>query len=289
MAPSLGLDPLVIALVLLAALLHASWNAVLKVASDRVTTSAVMNLTGLAVGSVLALFFTAPESPSWIFILLSVAIHFAYFLFLLGSYRYGDLSQVYPLARGVAPLIVAFLSPWLIGEHLGSVQLAGVTLLCLGILSLAFNRLRVRDLVEWKPVAMALATGGSIAAYTIVDGLGVRVSGSPGGYIAWLFLLDGISMAAVAVWLRGRAFGAAVRSTWKPAVLGGHRHRRDQSAGAVILGPMSTRRRKNILLVTFDQWRADCLSAVGHPCLKTPHLDAFAADGVLFRRHYTQA
>src|ERR1051326_1791028 len=88
MAPSLGLDPLVIALVLLAALLHASWNAVLKVASDRVTTSAVMNLTGLAVGGVLALFFTAPGSPSWIFILLSVAIHFAYFLFLLGSYRY---------------------------------------------------------------------------------------------------------------------------------------------------------------------------------------------------------
>ena len=121
MAPSLGLDPLVIALVLLAALLHASWNAVLKVASDRVTTSAVMNLTGLVAGGILALFFTAPESPSWIFILLSVAIHFAYFLFLLGSYRYGDLSQVYPLARGVAPLIVAFLSPWLIGEHLGSV------------------------------------------------------------------------------------------------------------------------------------------------------------------------
>ena len=95
------LDPLVVALVLLAALMHASWNAVLKVASDRVTTSAVMNLTGLVAGGILALFFTAPESPSWIFILLSVAIHFAYFLFLLGSYRYGDLSQVYPLARGV--------------------------------------------------------------------------------------------------------------------------------------------------------------------------------------------
>jgi drug/metabolite transporter (DMT)-like permease len=221
MTSSLGLDPLVIALVLLAALLHASWNAVLKVASDRVTTSAVMNLTGLAVGSALALFFTPPGSPSWIFILLSVAIHFAYFLFLLGSYRYGDLSQVYPLARGVAPLIVAFLSPWLIGEHLGSVQLAGVVLLCLGILSLAFNRLRLGELMEWKPVAMALATGGSIAAYTIVDGLGVRLSGSPGGYIAWLFILDGISMAAVAAWLRGRALRSAVRSSWKPAMLGG--------------------------------------------------------------------
>ena len=221
MTPALGLDPRVIALVLLAAVLHASWNAVLKVASDRITTSAVMNLTGLAVGGLLALFVTAPASESWIFILLSVAIHFAYFVFLLGSYRYGDLSQVYPLARGVAPLIVAFLSPWLIGERLGRVQLAGVVLLCLGILSLAFNRLRLRELAEWKPVAMALATGGTIAAYTIVDGLGVRVSGSPAGYIAWLFILDGVSMTAVAAILRGRTLGAAVRSIWKPAVLGG--------------------------------------------------------------------
>src|SRR5579862_1581449 len=221
MAPSIGLDPLVIALVLLAALLHASWNAVLKVAPDRVTTSAVMNLTGLAAGGLLAFFVAAPAPASWVFILLSVAIHFAYFVFLLGSYRYGDLSQVYPLARGVAPLIVAFVSPWLIGEHLARVQLAGVILLCLGILSLAFNRVRLRELVEWKPVAMALATGASIAAYTVVDGLGVRVSGSPAGYIAWLFVLDGISMAGVAGWLRGRALGSAVRSIWEPAVLGG--------------------------------------------------------------------
>ena len=101
MTPSIGLDPLVIALVLLAALLHASWNAVLKVAPDRVTTSvAVMNLTGLAAGGLLAFFVAAPAPASWVFILLSVAIHFAYFAFLLGSYRYGDLSQVYPLTAG---------------------------------------------------------------------------------------------------------------------------------------------------------------------------------------------
>jgi drug/metabolite transporter (DMT)-like permease len=75
--------------------------------------------------------------------------------------------------------------------------------------------------VEWKPVSMALATGGCIAAYTVVDGLGVRVSGSPGGYIAWLFMLDGMSMAAVAACMRGRALGGAIRSIWKPAVLSG--------------------------------------------------------------------
>ncbi|MGH7126546.1 MAG: EamA family transporter [Stellaceae bacterium] len=221
MAPALGLDPLVIALVLLAAVLHASWNAALKAAPDRVTTTAVMNLTGLVAGGLLALFVTAPASASWIFILLSVAIHFGYFVFLLGSYRYGDLSQVYPLARGIGPLMVAFLSPWLIGEELGRVQLVGVTLLCVGVLSLAFNRMRLSELMNWKPVVMALATGGSIAAYTVVDGLGVRVSASPAGYIAWLFIFDGVSMAALAAVLRRRALGGAIRSTWKPAVLGG--------------------------------------------------------------------
>jgi drug/metabolite transporter (DMT)-like permease len=220
-APALGLDPKVIALVLLAAVLHASWNAMLKAAPDRVTTSAVMNLTGLGAGAVLALFVAAPASASWMFIGLSVAIHFGYFVFLLGSYRYGDLSQVYPLARGIGPLIVAFVSPWLIGEHLGRVQLVGVVLLCLGILSLAFNRMRLSELVNWKPLVMALATGGTIAAYTVVDGLGVRVSASPVGYIAWLFILDGISMALLAAILRGRMFAIAVRSIWRPAVIGG--------------------------------------------------------------------
>jgi drug/metabolite transporter (DMT)-like permease len=221
MAPNLGLDPRVIALVLLAAVLHASWNALLKAAPDRVTTSAVMNLTGLAAGAALAFFVAFPASASWVFILLSVAIHFGYFVFLLGSYRYGDLSQVYPLARGIGPLIVAFVSPWLIGEHLGRLQLVGVVLLCLGILSLAFNRMRLRELANWKPLVMALATGCTIAAYTVVDGLGVRVSASPLGYIAWLFILDGISMAVLAAILRRRALGTAVRSIWKPAVLSG--------------------------------------------------------------------
>jgi len=221
MAPALGLDPKVIALVLLAAALHASWNAMLKAAPDRITTSAVMNLTGLAAGAALALFVAMPASASWIFILLSVAIHFGYFVFLLGSYRYGDLSQVYPLARGIGPLIVAFVSPWLIGEHLGRLQLVGVVLLSLSILSLAFNRMRLRELANWKPLVMALATGGTIAAYTVVDGLGVRVSASPFGYIAWLFILDGVSMAVLAAALRRRTLGSAVCSIWKPAVLSG--------------------------------------------------------------------
>lgn len=221
MTVSFGLQPLVIALVLLAALLHASWNAILKASPDRLTTTGVMNLTGLAVGVALLPFIASPARASWVFILLSTAIHFGYYVFLLGSYRFGDLSQVYPLARGAAPLIVVFLSPWLIGERLEPFQIAGVVLLCVGILSLAFNRLRLKELFDWKPVSMALATGVTIAAYTIADGLGVRRSGSPAGYIAWLFILDGAMMAAIAAWVRGRSFVPAFRASWRPAALGG--------------------------------------------------------------------
>ncbi|HYC14312.1 MAG TPA: DMT family transporter [Stellaceae bacterium] len=211
---TLGLDPLVIALVLLAALLHASWNAILKTSPDRLTTTGIMNFTGFAVGVALLPFIASPARASWVFLLLSMVIHFGYYAFLLGSYRFGDLSQVYPLARGCGPLIVAFLSPWLIGERLEPVQLAGVVLLCVGVLSLAFNRLRFGELLDWKPASMALLTGVTIAAYTIADALGVRRSGSPGGYIAWLFILDGVTMAAIAAWMRGRSFLPALRSNW---------------------------------------------------------------------------
>ena len=221
MTPALGLGPRIIALVLLAALLHASWNALLKVSKDRLTTTGLMNLTGAVAGALMLLFVASPAPASWVFILLSVLIHLGYYMFLLGSYRFGDLSQVYPLARGAAPLIVAFLSPWLVGERLGTVQLLGVMLLCLGILSLAFNRFRWRELVDWKPVSLALANGCCIAAYTIADGLGVRHSASPGGYIAWLFLIDGLSMALIAAVARRRSLASAVRSSWKPGVLGG--------------------------------------------------------------------
>src|SRR5262249_28981883 len=157
----------------------------------------------------------------WPFIVLSTLIHFGYYAFLLGSYRFGDLSQVYPLSRGSAPLIVALLSPWLVGESLGAWQLAGVALLCLGILSLAFNRLRLSEIFAWKPVSLALANGGCIAAYTMADAVGVRQSGSPAGYIGWLFVLEGISMLCFTAWVRGRNFVPAMRDCWKVGSLAG--------------------------------------------------------------------
>lgn len=221
MTPSLTVGPLVFGLVLLAAVLHASWNALLKVAGDSLTSAAIMNATGLVVGVAMLCVVPAPAAASWPMLIASVLIHFGYYIFLLGAYRFGDLSQVYPLARGVGPLIVAFLSPWLIGESLGTLQLGGVVLLCLGIFSLAFNRLRLSDLRDWKPVTLALATGVTIAAYTLTDGTGVRRSESPAGYIAWLFVLDGVAIALVAAWFRGRGLGAAVRKSWKVAVPAG--------------------------------------------------------------------
>lgn len=216
-----SLGPLVTGLVLLAALLHASWNAILKTSTDRLRTTCLMNMTGMVVGLIILLFVKAPAPLSWIYLVLSAVIHVGYFIFLLGSYRFGDLSQVYPLARGVAPLIVAMLSPSLIGEHLGPAQFAGVALLCLGILSLASGQRKLNERFKWEAIMMALATGLTIAAYTVADGLGVRHSHSPGGYIAWLFVLNGMTMSVVAGWVHGRGFVSALIVNWRLPVIAG--------------------------------------------------------------------
>jgi drug/metabolite transporter (DMT)-like permease len=216
-----GLGPLVIGLVLLAALLHASWNAILKTSTDRLTTTCLMNLTGLVVGWIILLFVNSPAPLSWVFLVLSAFIHIGYFIFLLGSYRFGDLSQVYPLARGAAPLIVAVLSPWLVGERLSPVQFAGVGILCLGILSLAFGQRKLSEQFKWEAVVMAFATGLTIAAYTVADGLGVRHSQSPAGYIAWLFVLNGITMSLAAGWVHGRGLVPALVANWRLPVFAG--------------------------------------------------------------------
>src|SRR5262249_10260934 len=180
-----------------------------------------MNVVHFLVGGAMVLLSAAPAALSWPFIFLSTLIHFGYYAFLLGSYRLGDLSQVYPLSRGSAPLIVALLSPWLVGEHAGASPLMGVALLCLGILSLAFNRLRLSEVFDWRPVSLALANGACIAAYTMADAAGVRQSGSPAGYIGWLFVLEGISMLGITAWVRGRDLLPAMRGCWEQGGLAG--------------------------------------------------------------------
>lgn len=192
----------VVGIVLLAALLHATWNAVVKSGSD----SLLAQTTVIGVASVLGLcalpFLPFPPAMSWPWLLASVFIHLVYFLVLTSSYEHGDFSQVYPIARGSAPLLVAGLSPFLFEEALTGPATMGVVIISLGILSLAWTPALFRRRPE-RPVFFALMTGLTIAAYSVVDASGVRLAaegrGAAGafGYIAWLFFLCGPVLAVV--------------------------------------------------------------------------------------------
>jgi drug/metabolite transporter (DMT)-like permease len=207
-------------LVLLAALFHASWNALVKTSGDRLAVLAMLN----GVGSVIALtalpFVQVPARESWAYLGASIVLHSGYYFFLIGAYRFGDLSHVYPLARGLSPLLVAGAAIPFAGELLPPAAFVGVLLACVGIVSLSFDGgLPWRS--DWRPLAFALGTAGFIASYTVVDGLGVRAAGTVGGYIGWLFALDAIPIVLVAVVLRRRELRWTVRTEWKKGVVGG--------------------------------------------------------------------
>ncbi|MDH3473133.1 MAG: EamA family transporter [Rhodospirillales bacterium] len=207
-------------LVLLAALLHAGWNALVKAGEDRLLTMALVIGVGAA-GAALALPFVAPPAPaSWPFLLLSAAIHIGYFFFLLQAYRVGDLSHVYPVARGAAPLLVAAGAALFAGESLSLGQLAGLILASLAIASFAFEG-GWSGLREPGPFAFALAVALFISAYTVSDGLGVRASGSPAGFIAWLFVIDGFPLLLYALVVRRGRVGPYLRGHWRNGVIGG--------------------------------------------------------------------
>lgn len=207
-------------MVLSAALLHAIWNTLVKVQGDRLVIMAMITTSG-GIVSLFALPFVAfPAPPAWPYIWASLVLHNGYYVFLVMAYKYGDLSHVYPLARGVAPLIVAGLSVVFVGEVLTQHGFVSVTIIGLGIMSLTFTR-GVGGFKEPRAVLFALGTGCFIAAYTVVDGMGARLSGSAHGYIFWYLAIDTIPLAAFVLWRRGSNALAEIRRSWKPGVLAG--------------------------------------------------------------------
>lgn len=211
----------IFAAVLLAAFLHATWNAMVKVSADRLSAMGLLTLTsGLA--SLAALpFVPAPTAEAWPFLAASVLIHILYRLCLVRAYQHGDLGHVYPIARGTGPLIVVLLSATVAGEVLPPATLAGVLIIALGVMALAL-RGGPKLLEEPRPLLYALATGACIAAYTLTDGLGGRANDGHGAaYVLWLLALDmPIFVAAVAV-RRGRSFWTVVRREWARGTAGG--------------------------------------------------------------------
>ena len=172
-------------LVLLAAVMHAAWNAIVKTSGDRIRTATCNLVTGTFLGVFLLPLVPVPSAEVWPYLIVSVAAHYTYYLFLIGAYRFGDLSHVYPVARGSAPLVVTVLAAVTAGEVPSVTGVAAITMMSLGVASLSFDRGSARE-YRTGPVMLALATGFLIALYTVIDGLGIRAAGSPWTYIVWL-------------------------------------------------------------------------------------------------------
>jgi drug/metabolite transporter (DMT)-like permease len=198
-----------VAAVLLAALLHALWNSFVKAGRDRLSSITVISVTGGLLSIPVAALTAWPGVAALPFLLGSVLTHLVYYYCLISAYRFGDLSRVYPLARGLAPPVVAVGAALAAGEWLGLRETAGIVLVSCGIASLIAGAGGVGDR---RALWFAAATGGMIATYTIIDGLGARRSSHAVSYIAWMNIFESTALLAAARWYRGEHLWVRLRS-----------------------------------------------------------------------------
>lgn len=210
--------------VLAAALMHASWNALVKADGDRMILLGAMVAVEGTICLVLLPFFPTPAAAAWPFLIASALLHSGYKLFLLRAYSLGDLSQVYPIARGSAPLLVAVFAALFVGEALTAKTVLGVAIIAIGIMSLSFFSGGLARSGRGALLA-SLATGALIAGYTVVDGSGARGSGGPHVFMIWATLADAAIFLPAVMMLRQKA-PQRMLARWRRACL----------AGGVILG-----------------------------------------------------
>jgi drug/metabolite transporter (DMT)-like permease len=207
----------VLVAVLFAGLLHATWNAIAKSFTDQWTSFTLINV-GVTVPCVLALpAVGVPVRAAWGYLIASVVCHLGYEWFLMGAYRHGTLSRTYPIARGVAPMLVALGGLVFANEHVGPLAFAGIALVVGGVSSLA---LVDRHEASAREVLWSLATGAAIATYTVIDGLGVRASHHPLSYTVTLFALQGSAFLALSVATRGARHEVSARLVALGAIAG---------------------------------------------------------------------
>ncbi|MFS4581375.1 EamA family transporter [Phaeobacter sp. C3_T13_0] len=177
------MTPFVVVIILSAALLHAIWNAIVKTAVDRTTTLGLIALGHVIPGAVMVVALPLPAVESLPYVGLSTVVHFGYFYMLSRAYQHGDLSVVYPIARGIVPALVSLWAMIFVGEILPLQAWAGIALIAVGIQLSSWKALRSG--VGQKPLWYALGTGFFISVYSLVDGVGVRLSGNTVSYWAW--------------------------------------------------------------------------------------------------------
>jgi drug/metabolite transporter (DMT)-like permease len=215
------MDSFVFVAVLFAAACHAGWNATIKGGLDPLATTVLISI-GAAIVSLVFLPVTGlPAAAAWPWCAASVLIHLVYFAALIESYRAGDMGQVYPIARGSAPLMTAVATTAFIGERLGLLGWCGILLLAAGVLLLSLRGGRDLARLDRTAVGFALFTAVTICAYSVVDGVGARLSGSANAYSVMLFVGIGPVMLIYALARRGREVIAAMGQSWGLGLAGG--------------------------------------------------------------------
>ncbi|MEV7416212.1 DMT family transporter [Streptomyces sp. NPDC089919] len=208
------------AVVLASALLHALWNGLTHGLRDKLAGFTLISLASAGCGAVLVCLAPLPDAAAWPYIAASAALQVAYQVLLLRAYQLGDFGQMYPTARGTSPVVVALVSTTLLGHALPAGQALGIAVVACGLAGLAFAD-GIPGRAQLPALGAALGTGVMIASYTLVDGSGVRVSGSVFGYLAWLFLCQGLVLPALAWARRGPALLTALRPMWGRGLAGG--------------------------------------------------------------------
>jgi len=180
--------------VLTAALLHAAWNGLVKGGADKHLAMAAVVLGHMPLAVLILPFVPSPDPASWPYLAVGIGLHVGYQLFLLNSYRFGDLTQVYPIARGTAPLLVAGISILFLGVELEAIEMLAVLTIGVGIISLSLTRQQSGGR-NMQAALLAFVTGCFIAAYSLVDGTGARLAGTALGFYGWLAIGNGLVFA----------------------------------------------------------------------------------------------
>jgi uncharacterized membrane protein len=194
------MKPTIIGLTLAAAVLHATWNAILRSGVDRLWSVTIMSFATTLAAIPCALLLPLPRTQSWAYLGISAVLQVLYIILLAHAYRHGELAQVYPIVRGSVPLLVSIGGFVFAGQRLNAGTLSGIGLISVGIVSLAFGRVRA----EAKSLALALVTALLVASYVTADGIGVRLAGNSQSYAAWIFVLYGALLPMTFLLLRGR-------------------------------------------------------------------------------------
>lgn len=199
-------------LILIAALLHAIWNAIIKFGDDKFQGMLVLSLIQGGIGVIMAMSLAWPQGDVWLWLMASGVIHSAYKIFLSYAYERGDLSRVYPIARGTAPMLVAVVGAFLLPDIVAAREYLGILLVGLGIVLMARGVFTQGESARMLPFALASAL--ATAGYSLVDGMGARASGSATVFVAWMFAIDGAIFSLWGLSQRGTAVLRATPKMW---------------------------------------------------------------------------